>query len=181
MNGFTNIANADPTAFEKLLFDPKSPQLFRALQYLPSGKVMFTDNQTTLDMRSPSTNFGISSQLIISLDDIAFNSNQSECAALRSSEKGNVYFDILWLNTMLIAASLRTTDNRFLDGMSLTQFSLWSYGFMNTATGNQASHCMIVLGTLRAVNSNIVLIDTSCNEEQRKAIEKMGLPTGKDF
>jgi hypothetical protein len=179
--GFRNMANTNPAALQKLLSNPAFQQVLRALQYLPSGKVMFASNQTTLDMRSPTLNFGISSQLIASLDDVAFNSNQSECAGFISLVQGSISFDIILLNTLLFGASLRSNDNRFLDGLTITIYSLLSYGFMNTATGNQASHCMITLGNLRAINSNIILIDDLCKDQKQMISTAMAVPAGKDF
>jgi hypothetical protein len=155
--------------------------MLRALQYLPSGKVMFDDNQTTLDMRAATNNIGLSSQLIASLDDISFNSNQSECAGFLSTAQGNTSFDIILINTVLFGASLRSNDNRFLDGFTLTIYSLLSYGLMNTATGNQSTHCIIALGALRAINSNIVLLSGPCKDQATAAYSKFAVPAGMDF
>jgi hypothetical protein len=181
LQGFLNLANANPAAMSKLLSDPAFQRLMRALQYLPSGKVLFNDNQTTLDMRAATSNIGISSQLIASLDDISFNGNQSECAGFLSLATGNTSIDIVLINTVLIGASLRSNDNRFMDGFTLTIYSLFSYGLMNTATGNQSTHCLITLGAMRAVNSNIVLLNAPCRDQGSLASNRFAVPVAMEF
>ena len=179
--GLLNMANTNPAGMSILVNNPAFQRLIRGLQYLPSGKVMFDDNQTTLDMRAATNNIGLSSQLIASLDDISFNSNQSECAGFLSTATGNTSFDIVLINTVLFGPSLRSNDNRFMDGFTLTIYSLLSYGLMNTATGNQSTHCIIALGAMRAVNSNIVLLNAPCKDQTTVANNKFAVPVGMDF
>lgn len=181
VKGFVNLANTNSAGTSKLASDPAFQNMVRALQYLPSGKVLFNDNQTILNMLSPVNNIGISSQFIGSLDDISYSSNQSELAGFLSTAGGNTTFDIVLVNTLLVGASLRSNDNRFMDGFTLTVYSLFSYGMMNTATGNQATHCLITLGALRAVNSNIVLFNDPCKDQVTLAGNKLAAPAGKDF
>ncbi|MEO8148078.1 MAG: DUF6519 domain-containing protein [Bacteroidia bacterium] len=163
----------------------KSASINPAFQFLPSGKVMFSDNQTTLDTKSVSPNFAVSSQLIFSLDDVAFNNNQSECAGLISFlEFGINISDIVLFNTLLFGASLRSNDNRLLEGFTVTVFSLVSYGFINTAIGNQASHCMIVMGAKTipipmGYDNNIILNDSLCNDKTRMVWTSMAVPIRK--
>jgi hypothetical protein len=90
-------------------------------------KVMYTANQTTLDMRSFDRDLAISSQMIYSLDDISFVNNQSECAGLVAAlPQAPTTFDMVLVNTFLIAPSVRCNDNRFTDGFTLTLLSLLS-------------------------------------------------------
>ena len=151
--------------------------------YLPNGKVMFAGNQTTLDLRDPlNSDLGLSSQLIMSLDDVGFNSNQSECAgffSLDPQSTGDVTLDIVLINTVLFAVSVRANDNRFTDGLTLTLYSLMSYGYMNTAIGNQATHCMIVLGNM--VNKwNLILISNLCKDDNEVFRTTLGAPVAKE-
>lgn len=163
---FRNMTKNQNT-YAKLLTNPAMQKFFLALEYLPSGRVMFSGNQTTLDMRYPSINLCLSSQFIASLDDIAFNNNQSECTSLLMVNDKVTTFDIVLLNTALIAVSVRSNNNRFTDGLTMyTRYSLLSYGFMNTAMGNQATHCILVMGNKKVKHSNIVLIDTNCPQSQ---------------
>jgi hypothetical protein len=172
---FKYMANANTGAAGTTVTNSKIRDIIRILAYLPNGKVMFTANQTTLDMRSPDVNLGISSQMIVSLDDIAFNNNQSECAALLFPEPPT--FDIVLLNTFLIGVSIRSNDNHFSDGLTLTKYSLFSYGLLNTATGNQSTHCLHVLGARTEISENIVLLSGECEGDKRIIGNKMGVKT----
>jgi hypothetical protein len=134
----------------------------RQLLYLPDGTVLFTNNQITLDLRTETIRLALSSILIASLDDVAFNSNQSNC---------NSFFDFVLIDTVLIAVTIRSNDNRFQEGLSITFYSLFSYSFMNTATGNQATHCLHVLGGLLAEADNLVLspsFPTVCQQDNSR-------------
>ncbi|HMH22228.1 MAG TPA: DUF6519 domain-containing protein [Puia sp.] len=178
---FQLLANINPAAFLALLSNPAFQQLLRILEYLPSGKVMFSDNQGTLDMRSDTKTVCLSSILIASLDDIAFNSNQSECAGFISLLKGNTTLDIVLVNTVLAGASVRSNDNRFMDGLTLTLYSLFSLGFMNTAVGNQATRCLMAFGTLHSVHNNVVFINNPCAGQKAGLMAALGIPAGVDF
>lgn len=151
--------------------DQKTPnlQLLLTLAFLPNGNVMFSGNQTMFDTRlgTKKDNFAFSSQLIFSLDDVAFSTNQSECASVWTLDRQNA--NTILINTVLFAASARSNDNRFLDGFGTkVSFSLFSFGHMNTAIGNEASNCLIVLGknqTLIPYTSlNVVLNNGSCDD-----------------
>ena len=107
------------------------------LLYLPSGNIMYTGNQTTLDLQDEVINLAFSAQTIVSLDDVAYNSNQSEVRSL---------FDILMTDVALIGATVRANDNRFQEGFTITLNSLMSVGFMNMAATNQATHCIQLFG-----------------------------------
>ena len=127
--------------------------------YMPSGTVMFSNNQVLLDLRTPDVNFSFSSQLIASLDDVAYCNNQSECSSL---------IDFLFTDAAIVAVTQRCNDNRFQEGFTLTGISLFSYGFMNTAMGNQATHCLQVFGNINFVTKlgNTVLLTTGCPERE---------------
>lgn len=145
------------------------PYLSRLYQFWPSGKVMYTANQTLLDLQSTEQSQAFSSQMIVSLDDIACNNNQSECAAFLQPG-ATPETDLVFLNTVLTGVSVRSNDNRFTDGLTLTLFSLFSLGFMNTATGNQATHCLVVVGApgLEHEAHNSVLLPVDCRNEAAK-------------
>ncbi|MCK5243486.1 right-handed parallel beta-helix repeat-containing protein [bacterium] len=162
-----------------------------ALLYLPSGQIMFNDNRTTLDLRSPAMSVLLSSQTMISLDDISFANNQSEIASVLKFDKTNTAageavsaiteMDIAGNNTILMAFTVRATNNRFQDG--LTQgipqkgFSLFSYGMMNTTIGNQATNCLLPLGPA-AFNlklGNTVIFHQRCPEMTVRLIAHFGL------
>jgi uncharacterized membrane protein len=166
---FQNMGRTNGTYGDNTQSQTATQAALRAVQFLPNGKVMFAANQTTLDMRSPLMNFCLSSQLIASLDDVAFNTNQSECASLLSVlESGATTADFALINTVLFGVSVRANDNRFTDGLTFTIYSLVSFGVMNTAIGNQSTHCLLTLGSpaKMAVNSNVVLINTLCKDKK---------------
>jgi len=137
--------------------------------YLPSGDVLFSNNQTTLDLRDLDSIFVFSAQLIVSLDDVAYNSNQSECYS-------QVNYRLL-TNAGIIGASVRANDNRFQEGYSTNVASLLSLGFMNTAATNQATHCIFPVGapafTLNVGNS--ILIDVGCPKSHIRIAKYMGV------
>lgn len=133
------------------------------MAFLPNGRILFANNQTTLDLRSQDVNIAFSSQLITSLDDVSYSSNQSDCDTL---------VDILMTNVALFAVTIRTNDNRFQEGAILplltaitgtTLYSLISFGLSNVATGNQSTQCIWVLGLPDKTieEHNIVLFETA--------------------
>jgi hypothetical protein len=114
-------------------------------------------------MRSPERNVSMSSQLILSFDDIAFNTNQSDCNGMFSFANKQIVADFTLLNTILLGASVRSNDNRFTEGITMALYSLLSSGFiMATATGNHSSHCLRVSSPRRIEKDNLVLNDDLC-------------------
>ncbi len=145
------------------------------LQYMPSGNVLFANNQTTLDLRNLEIDLALSAQLIASLDDISFDGNQSECkglAFLRSQQASTVSsslqpIDLVLFNTVLAGVTVRTTDNRFQDGFTAVLYSLLSLGILNTTTSNQSTNCLLTYGTREAKANNLegFLGTRDCNGE----------------
>lgn len=142
-------------------------EFLRQLQLLPSGAVMFSHNQTTLDLRGIENDISISAQMIISLDDVAFINNQLECASLiQLNAQGISNADIVLFNTMLAGFSVRTQNNRFQEGFSLTAFSLFSIAYMNATTGNQSTHCLLPVGHLNSTNEVIEILNQVLNSDR---------------
>jgi hypothetical protein len=141
--------------------------LLQKILYLPGGNVLFSDNQTTLDLRSKDFSFAFSSQLIVSLDDIAYNSNQSECTSL---------IDLVLTNVALLGVTIRSNANRFQEGITVALCSLFSHGYMNMATTNQATHCLHVFGVedLSIKEANTERYGT-CSEDAMKIGEHLGV------
>jgi len=130
-------------------------QNFQQYLFLPNGNILFANNQVTLDLRTEDINFALSSQLIVSLDDVAYNNNQSEITS---------YIDTVITDAAIVAATIRTNNNRFQEGFTFSMYSLFSYGFMNTAIANQGSHCLLILGQYRYLvnEGNIAFLDNRC-------------------
>jgi len=95
------------------------------------GPMVFADNQTRLWMNR--TNFS-SSIAIVTLNDLAFDNNQSE-VMLDSN---------LTINTWLRANTLRAGYNRFVEPDKNYRLSLLTMGsLMNNTSNNQGDHCII--------------------------------------
>jgi len=166
LQGFKYLAAASPATFNFAVTRRISPGttvgklvgLLQRILYLPSGNVLFTNNQTTLDLRQTDFNFAFSAQTIASLDDIAYNSNQSECTSL---------LDFLYTDVALFGVTIRANDNRFQEGLTVTLNSLFSFGLMNMASTNQATHCLQVFGVpgFTQAPANSVLYKIGCRDE----------------
>lgn len=111
-----------------------------AEQVIPGGEVLFNGNQ----VRMGPLNRTFISQLIMTLDDTGYDGNQS--ATFRA--------DLLFANALVLANTLRTTDNRWREEARACYFSLLSYAFtmnasvspgMNTCAHNQGDHCIVPL------------------------------------
>ena len=139
LSSFRKITMNNPKVFLEPNVQTQASLASAALRllYLPSGNVMYTGNQTTLDLQDETIEFAFSAQTIASLDDVAYNSNQSEVRSL---------LDLLFTDVALIGATVRANDNRFQEGFTVTLNSLMSVGFMNLAATNQATHCIQVFG-----------------------------------
>lgn len=127
------------------------------LSHLPRGTILYSNNQITLDLRSIEQVTVSRSQFIASLDDISYSCNQSECTSL---------LDFLFMNTILFGISVRTSDSRFQEGLTLALFSLFSFGIMNATSFNQATHCIYSLGLQGYTEKagNIVLYRSVCEK-----------------
>ena len=77
--------------------------------------------------------------------------------------------DIVLADTILLGITVRANNNRFTEGITLTLYSLLSFGFMNMAVGNQATHCLHVLGAMTpVVRENMVLISATCENDRER-------------
>lgn len=95
---------------------------------LPGGETLFDDNY----VRVGTANLSFTAQLVGTLDDLSYDSNQA--SVYRS--------DQLLANTVLFGLSLRATDSRFREDVDQT-LSLWSMAVhMNVTAHNQADHCL---------------------------------------
>lgn len=131
---------------------------------LPNGHTLFNSNQTRqgLDHQSLIAN------LLWTADDLGFDGNQAE--ALTSGFPLGDNISAL-INTGLLAATLRASDNRLKEPLrspqSAIQFSLLTLTtLMNTTTMNQGSHCIVANnlapGREAIAKGNQVLDTTFC-------------------
>ena len=109
---------------------------------LANGNVLFADNQVLLNLIETGTTLTFAAIAIVTLDDISFHGNQCDC---------DLALDYVYYNTMLFGFSVRAHDNRFKEGFMTALFSAAVLGFMASASGNQATHCLTVKGFLPAL------------------------------
>jgi hypothetical protein len=131
--GFANMAKVQPSA-----------EAFVATSVPIGGEVLFNDNQVLLTPLDTGTELILTSILILSADDVMFDGNQSECRL----RQRNVLF-----NGVVIAWSIRMTDNRFEERM-LPGLSALTIAVMNCTANNQGTRCFAALGVpILLVNS----------------------------
>jgi hypothetical protein len=124
-----------------------------------TGKVLFTENQVTLDVSEQPFGICISSTLIFTLDDLGLTDNQCEVTSTA------VFFAV---NALLFGGSLREADNRFSETWMHALFSTFSIGGMNTTTDNQSTHCMranALLPGMLVFKDNLALVSAFCPNE----------------
>ena len=117
------------------------------------GDVSFLGNQCLLDLGEPGLASYISSIVIMSLDDIAFQNNQCEF---------HPYDSFINVGTVLYGFSVRAGGNRFKETASHVHFSIITLGVANNTCGNQSTHCVRALAlqsTFLVQHDNTVLID----------------------
>jgi hypothetical protein len=125
----------------------------RVGEYLANGNVLFTDNRVDLDLLETGLGFALSSILILSLDDVAFQDNQCDC---------NLLDDFIISQAILFGISLRASDNRFKEGLFNAILSAVTVGLLNATTNNQSTHCLLVWGLLASLkidSGNRALVD----------------------
>jgi hypothetical protein len=121
---------------------------------LPTGKLMFNDNQVSFLMRDAPRGYEISSVFLFSLDDVAVNDNQSEY----HTDNRYVYAEVVAL-----AFTVRSNDNRLAETWGRAALSLFSAALLNTAADNQSTHCIDAIGLRRAVHDNLTLAEAFCD------------------
>ena len=122
---------------------------------MPTGKLMFNDNQVSFVMRDAPRGLDLSSTLLFSLDDVSACDNQFE----QHTEQRRAFCDLL-----AFGQTVRTNDNRLAETWGRTRFSILSYGLLNTAADNQSTHCIDANGLKKAVHDNLVLAELFCDD-----------------
>ena len=121
---------------------------------LPTGKLMFNDNQVSFLMKDAAPALAVSSVMLLSLDDVSACDNQFEF----HTQQRLVLADLL-----AIGSTVRTNDNRLAESWGRAVVSVMSFGLMNTAADNQSTHCIAAYGLMRAVHHNLVLAQAFCD------------------
>lgn len=99
------------------------------------GKVEFTDNQVVLDLIAGEIEGVFAASLLLSLDDVAVQDNQTQCS---------LFLDWLITDVLAMATTVRATGNGLTESLAFALVSLWSAAFlMNLTAHNQATHCIL--------------------------------------
>jgi len=78
----------------------------------------------------------------------------------------------------LWGVTIRANDNRFQEGLTVTLNSLFSFGFMNMASTNQATQCLQVFGApaFTPALANSVLYQIGCQDKTTMVGEHLAVP-----
>ncbi len=137
----------------------------RPIQFWPSlstkwatGKTLVCENQITFEVPEEPRGFALSSVFAFSLDDLGFTDNQLEVTTTNQ---------FLLADAILLAGSVRESDNRFSETWMRALLSAWSIGGMNTTTDNQSTHCLRAnsLFGLRILRDNLAFVEAFCDGE----------------
>ncbi len=156
--GFANRVNYNPSIYAT------------QLSQFTDGRVMFHDNQVTLRAAKPTEPLVSNAVALISFDDISLQDNQilSEIAGKGTFMLPNGSFVIipaLLIDVFTFAPTIRASGNRFSELPLGALLSYGSWGWANSATGNQANHCLFIQG-LDVINMpNQIWIKTFCPNE----------------
>ena len=120
-----------------------------------TGKTLFTENQTTLDLMDEPRAVGISSIAIVTLDDLGMTDNQCEVTTTNT---------FLIVDALLAGGSVRVADNRFAETWMHATLSAWSIGLMNTTVDNQSTHCLRAQSPLNMLvfKDNLAFLNAFC-------------------
>jgi hypothetical protein len=160
--GFTSLSTATLTT--------SRTGVFGVAGLLAGGEILFNDNRVRLE---PAIASGrpLCSVLLLSLDDVSMEGNQSTCA---------LQVETITTNSIVGGWSVRVADNRFEENLSATSVSAVTLGMLNSTTDNQSTHCLLVIGhpalTVNQPNRALVDIagDTRCAVLQRSG-DRIGI------
>jgi hypothetical protein len=124
----------------------------------PSGKVLFTGNQCTLDLMDDTAGFALalSSIAILTADDVGFLDNQCEC---------DLTLQFVLTHALLAGMTVRAGGNRWSEGWRHAFLSAVTIGVLNATTNNQSTHCLLVSALrtdLRVATGNVALLEAFC-------------------
>jgi Family of unknown function (DUF6519) len=161
--GVSNEAYSQQINFSNLRDQPFEPVLGlddrRLGDRLANGKVLFTDNQCSLDLLEPGRSALFTSIALSSLDDIGFLNNQCDC---------NLAFneDFVFAHAIVVGSSVRVMGNRFTEGWLNAAYSAVTAAVVNTTVHNQSTHCLWITGdpTLTTKDPNSILLKILCGE-----------------
>jgi hypothetical protein len=119
-----------------------------ALASPSSGGVLFADNICQLETRA-SRQRAFASVLILSLDQLTFNSNHSWIDGPERTAT---------VDAALSAGSIQVTSNRFQEAFGSVVASGLTVGVLNVTTQNISTYCLFAQGTLVRTTDNLAVI-----------------------
>jgi hypothetical protein len=125
---------------------------FDARRTLAGGQVLFVANQVTLDLIERGSTLGLTSILIVTLDDVGFLDNQSSA---------RLADDFLIVNTFLFGVSVHAGGNRWQEPLANALYSAFTFGVMNVTAHNVATHCIVAMAPPKLLvnDPNVVLLN----------------------
>jgi Family of unknown function (DUF6519) len=117
------------------------PDAIQMIDFTPSGKVEFNNNQVVLDLANHPAELALAATVIATLDDLAFADNQTEVRVnFDPKSDTGVPCDVI-----AVGATTRANGNGLVEHLAFTNVSLLAAAFdMATAGFNQGTHCILV-------------------------------------
>jgi hypothetical protein len=141
-----------PDAFERLV-GTVLILTFGGTERLPAGITLFNNNQATMGAAAVS----LTSQLILTTDDLGFEANQSVVLGSGATPSG---VPLLLANTLLIGKTMRASDSRFKEPISQGLVLIFSLAtrtsLLNNTNSNHGDHCILAVNTAPGRAPNIV-------------------------
>ncbi len=126
-------------------------------QLIVSGKVEFSNNQVSLDLVRGEIEIAFAAVGILTLDDLSFHGNQTECTLFR---------DFLMTDALLFGLTVRANDNGLTESLFFTALSLWARGILQCiGAHNEATHCIRVECANPAQLINGPNLSLNCKDE----------------
>ncbi len=119
----------------------------------PDGRTLFHGNQVTLEILQNAPRFVPSCAALVSFDDVSIQDNQ----ILTQIIGGAVFASVAALGI-----TVRAGDNRIHELPNQALASYLSQAVLNSATGNQTTHCIVVRGAQVINDNNQEAITTLC-------------------
>lgn len=111
---------------------PQLPENYEQLTV--GGKVEFSNNQVSLDLVRGEIEIAFAAMGIMTLDDLSFHGNQTECT---------LFLDYLMIDAFLFGLTVRANDNGLTESLRFTALSLWAAGLLQCiGAHNEATHCI---------------------------------------
>lgn len=130
-------------------------------KFLSNGNIMFANNQVVTDYLAVGNTLAMSAIGIFTLDDLAFQGNQIDCALGYTGPRRTE--DFIFFDAFLFGLSIRVNSNRFKESLHGCLLSGLTIGMINHTVDNQSTHCLVAsaFGTtsFKVERDNVVLTE----------------------